>query len=99
MVKGLSSIAGVNVYTPLDAQLIGTVSFSVAGFHPHEVAHFLDEAAGIMVRSGEHCCQPLMQKLVPTGGGTVRASTYCYNTDDDIEMLIATVEEIAGMVK
>ncbi len=99
MVKGLSSISGVNVYTPGSAKLIGTVSFSVEGIHPHEVAYFLDEAAGIMVRSGEHCCQPLMQKLVPGGGGTVRASAYCYNTDDDVDMLIATVEEIAGMVK
>lgn len=52
--------------------LIGTVSFTVDGVHPHEVAYFLDEAAGIMVRSGEHCCQPLMHRLGLTGG-TVRA--------------------------
>lgn len=101
MVKSLSEIDGVNVTTPSDgrAHLTGAVSFTVDGVHPHEVAYFLDEAAAIMVRSGEHCCQPLMQKIAPNGGGTVRASAYCYNTEDDIDMLAATVEEIAGMVK
>ena len=98
MLSGLSEIPGVRVYTPADAPLIGTVSFTVDGVHPHEVAYFLDEAAGIMVRSGEHCCQPLMHAL-GLNDGTVRASAYCYNTEDDIDMLIATTEEIAGMVR
>ncbi|MDO5845856.1 MAG: cysteine desulfurase [Methanocorpusculum sp.] len=101
MTEGLSAIEGVRVTTPAgaDENLVGAVSFTVDGVHPHEVAYFLDEAAAIMVRSGEHCCQPLMQKIAPSGGGTVRASAYCYNTEDDIDLLIATVEEIAGMVK
>lgn len=100
MVEGLSEIPGVAVTTPGNvSDLVGAVSFTVDGIHPHEVAYFLDEAAAIMVRSGEHCCQPLMQKIAPSGGGTVRASAYCYNTEDDIDLLIATVEEIAGMVR
>ena len=98
MIEGLAEIPGVRVYTPADAPLIGTVSFTVDGVHPHEVAYLLDEAAGIMVRSGEHCCQPLMHALC-LNGGTVRASAYCYNTEDDVDLLIATTEEIAGMVK
>ena len=99
MVDGLSEIEGVSVTTPSDVPLVGAVSFTVDGVHPHEVAYFLDEAAAIMVRSGEHCCQPLMQKIAPNGGGTVRASAYCYNTEDDVDLLVATVEEIAHMVK
>lgn len=98
MLRGLAEIPGVRVITPDNTPLIGTVSFTVNGVHPHEVAYLLDEAAGIMVRSGEHCCQPLMHALRLTGG-TVRASAYCYNTEDDIDMLIATTEEIAGTVK
>ena len=99
MIDGLLEIEGVNVTTPSDTPLVGAVSFTVDGVHPHEVAYFLDEAAAIMVRSGEHCCQPLMQKIAPAGGGTVRASVYCYNTEDDVDLLVATVEEIAHMVK
>lgn len=99
--KELAEIPGVTVYTPDNVQLTGSVSFTVDGVHPHEVAYFLDEAAAIMVRSGEHCCQPLMHAMLPdrTGGGTVRASVYCYNTEDDIDLLVATVDEIARMVK
>ncbi len=99
-VHDLCGIDGVTVYTPTDAHLTGSVSFTVDGVHPHEVAYFLDEAAAIMVRSGEHCCQPLMHKMFPgTSGGTVRASVYCYNTEDDIDLLAATVEELTMMVK
>ena len=98
MIEGLSEIEGVDVTTPADDELVGAVSFTVDGVHPHEVAYFLDEAAAIMVRSGEHCCQPLMQRIAPKGGGTVRASVYCYNTEDDVDLLVATVEEIANMV-
>lgn len=100
MCRGLSEIPGVALYTPDTAQLTGAVSFTIDGVHPHEAAYLLDEAASIMVRSGEHCCQPLMQKLLPgKSGGTVRASAYCYNTEDDIDLLVATVEEITRMVK
>lgn len=100
MCMGLSDIPGVTVYTPDSVPLTGTVSFNIDGVHPHEAAYFLDEAAAIMVRSGEHCCQPLMQQLLPgLSGGTVRASAYCYNTEDDIDLLLATVEEITKMVK
>lgn len=72
---------------------IGVVSFTVDGFHPHEVAQQLDEAADIMVRSGHHCCQPLVESLgLPDG--TVRASLAYYNTRQEIDLLVATLEEL-----
>jgi cysteine desulfurase/selenocysteine lyase len=61
--------------------------------HPHEVARQLDETADIMVRSGHHCCQPLMDNLgLPDG--TVRASLALYTTEHEIDMLIATLQEL-----
>jgi cysteine desulfurase/selenocysteine lyase len=84
----------VHVYAPKDpAQRIGVVSFTVDGFHPHEVAQQLDEAADIMVRSGHHCCQPLMEKL-GLSSGTVRASLAFYSTRQECDMLVATLEEL-----
>ncbi|WP_281162790.1 aminotransferase class V-fold PLP-dependent enzyme [Methanomethylovorans hollandica] len=95
MIKGLSGIDEVSTYGPVDDKdRIGVVSFNIHGLHSHEVAHILDEAAAIMVRSGEHCCQPLMKHL-GLEQGTVRASLYLYNTEEEIDLLIATVEEIA----
>jgi cysteine desulfurase/selenocysteine lyase len=98
MIQGLSLVKGVSVYGPPPGNnRIGVVSFTVADLHPHDVAHILDEAAGIMVRSGEHCCIPLMRHI-GTPEGTVRASLHLYNNADDVERLIETVEEISRMV-
>ena len=98
LIEGLSSINGVTVHGPRTGKnRIGVVSFTVENLHPHDVAHILDEAAGIMVRSGEHCCIPLMRHI-GAPDGTVRASLHLYNNADDVEQLIVTVEEISRMV-
>ncbi|WP_406660977.1 cysteine desulfurase [Methanolobus sp. ZRKC3] len=94
MLTGLRDIEGITVYGPEDnSERIGVVSFNVEGLHPHEVAHILDEGAAIMVRSGEHCCQPLMEHL-GLKSGTVRASLYLYNSKEEVDLLIDTMEEL-----
>ena len=94
LINGLSQNKKIQIYAPPRPESrIGVVSFTVDGFHPHEVAQQLDEAADILVRSGHHCCQPLMESLgLPDG--TVRASLALYNTAEEIDMLIATLEEL-----
>jgi cysteine desulfurase/selenocysteine lyase len=94
LINGLAQIKNVCVYAPLPpVPRIGVVSFTVKGMHPHEVAQQLDETADIMVRSGHHCCQPLTDHLgLPDG--TVRASLALYNNQDEIDMLLATLEEL-----
>jgi cysteine desulfurase/selenocysteine lyase len=96
VIEGLTGIPGVKIYGPgAIPDRIGVVSFTVKGMHPHDVAHMLDEEADIMVRSGHHCCMPLMTCLgVPDG--TVRASLHCYNNAEDVDRLIETVRMIAG---
>jgi cysteine desulfurase/selenocysteine lyase len=94
LIDGLSSIDRVRVYAPEQAdKRIGVVSFTIDGFHPHEIAQFLDENADIMVRSGHHCCQPLMDRL-KLAEGTVRASLALYSTKEEVDLMIAAVEEI-----
>jgi cysteine desulfurase/selenocysteine lyase len=94
LIEGLSRIDGVTLYTPSDpASRIGVVSFTINRLHPHEVAERLDEDFDILVRSGHHCCQPLMEYLgLPEG--TVRASLALYTTEMEIDLLIAAVQEI-----
>lgn len=94
LIDGLARNEKVQVYASMRPESrIGVVSFTVDGFHPHEVAQHLDETADILVRSGHHCCQPLMESLgLPDG--TVRASLALYNTAEEIDMLIATLEEL-----
>ncbi|WP_319506805.1 cysteine desulfurase [uncultured Methanolobus sp.] len=94
LLSGLHGIENVTVYGPENIhERIGVVSFNVEGMHPHEVAHILDEGAAIMTRSGEHCCQPLMNHM-GLEKGTVRASLYLYNTDEEVDLLIDTMEEL-----
>jgi cysteine desulfurase/selenocysteine lyase len=57
----------------------------------------LDEIAAIPVRSGDHCCIPLMRYL-GLENGAVRASLYLYNTLEEVDLLIETIEEVARMV-
>lgn len=57
------------------------------------VALMLDEASDIMVRSGHHCCMPLMNYL-GLKEGTVRVSLYLYNTEEEVNKFLETVEEI-----
>jgi cysteine desulfurase/selenocysteine lyase len=95
MLLGLESIDGVELYGPRDLkERGGVVSFNVKGLEPHEVALMLDEASNILVRSGHHCCIPLMRHL-GLKQGTVRASLYLYNSDEEIEKFLATMEYIA----
>lgn len=97
LLKGLEEIKGVEIYGPKDTKdRGGVVSFNVRGLMPHEVAMMLDHASNIMVRSGHHCCIPLMRHL-GLKYGTVRASLYLYNTEDEIDLFLAALEQIARM--
>ena len=56
---GLASVPGVRVLGPTDTvDRLGVVAFGVEGVHPHDVGQLLD-AAGVAVRTGHHCAQPI----------------------------------------
>ncbi|MBE0515941.1 MAG: cysteine desulfurase [Methanophagales archaeon] len=95
LLEGLQDIEKVQVYGSANLnERVGLVSFTINGLHPHDVALMLDEASAIMVRSGHHCCMPLMTYL-GLKEGTVRASLYLYNTREEVDTFLETVEEIA----
>lgn len=94
LLKGLQEIKGVEIYGPDDMNdRSGVISFNVKGLEPHEVALMLDETSNILVRSGHHCCIPLM-KYLGLKHGTVRASLYVYNTEEEIDRLLGAIELI-----
>jgi cysteine desulfurase/selenocysteine lyase len=95
LIEGLSRVDGVTVYAARTPEArIGVVSFTIDGVHPQEAAQMLDEEADILVRSGHHCCQPLMEHL-DLQNGTVRASIAAYTTEQEIDLLVAAVGEIS----
>jgi cysteine desulfurase / selenocysteine lyase len=94
IIAGLASFKGVRVFAPEKPEdRVGVISFTIEGLHPHEIAQRLDEMADIMIRSGHHCCMPLMDRLgLPEG--TARVSIGPYNTPDEADLFLATVEEL-----
>ncbi len=86
----LSKIQGLKIYGPLDAaQRSGVVSFNLGAIHPHDLGTVLDED-GIAVRAGHHCCQPLMRGFGISG--TTRASFNIYNTKEEVDKLVKSLE-------
>jgi len=65
-------------------------AFTAGDVHPHDLSTILDEA-GVAIRAGHHCTQPLHRYLKVQS--TARASLYFYNTREEIDVLIAALKE------
>jgi cysteine desulfurase/selenocysteine lyase len=88
----LSALPGIRIIGPrAGSPRSGLVSFAFANVHAHDVVTFADED-GIALRGGHHCNQPLMRKLGLTS--TTRASFYLYNTEEEIDRLVKSLQRI-----
>jgi cysteine desulfurase/selenocysteine lyase len=86
----LRGIEGLTLYGPGALKRGGVVSFTLADIHPHDLAQVLD-GEGICVRAGNHCAQPLIEKLGQPA--TARASFYIYNTPEEVDALAQALEK------
>ncbi len=86
----ITGVKGVHVYgTPDVEHRGGVISFNFGDIHPHDLATILDED-GVAIRSGHHCAQVLMERLGVAA--TSRASFYIYNTKEEVDVLINSLE-------
>ncbi len=92
----LLTIEGMHIYGPsIEAgQRDAVVSFNVGDIHHLDMGTLLDRL-GIAVRTGHHCAQPLMDRLGIAG--TVRASFALYNSQAEIDALIAGIRRVSQM--
>lgn len=92
--RGLMEMDEVEILPPLDPDRRGGIcAFRVRGMDIHDVALLLDEKAGIMIRSGQHC----VHSWFSASGmdGTDRISFYIYNTPEEVSIFL---ENIRGIV-
>ena len=82
---------GMTVYSQLGEKDAAVVSFTHPSIHPEDFARLLD-AQGIAVRTGHHCAQPLMERLGVSG--TIRASFYIYNDEDDANTFLNGIDRV-----
>jgi len=68
----------------------GLVSFNVEGVHAHDLSEILNDYA-VAIRAGDHCTQPLHDKLGVAA--TARASFYIYNTKSEIDTLVEALDD------
>lgn len=92
LLTGMQAIPGVRILGPTDtSDRIGTVAFDVEGVHPHDVGQILDNA-GVAVRVGHHCAQPVHQALGVYA--SARVSTHVYNTREDIDTFLEHLAKV-----
>jgi cysteine desulfurase/selenocysteine lyase len=84
-------------------RLVGTarrkasvVSFVMDGIHPHDIGTIVDRE-GVAIRTGHHCAQPVMDRFgIPA---TARASFAMYNSDADIDALVAALQRVRALME
>ena len=86
----LSSIDGLRIIGTAPNKT-SVISFTMDGAHPHDISTIIDQA-GVCVRAGHHCAQPLMERMgVPA---TTRASFGMYNTREEADTLVAALGNV-----
>jgi len=96
-IEKLSKVKGLHIYGTKDiSKRGGVISFNFADVHPHDVAQIID-GEGIAIRSGHHCAQVLMERL--NVAATSRASFYIYNTKEEIDALVNSLNIVAKVFK
>ena len=93
----MSAIKGIKLYGTSDMKKRGgVISFNLGDIHPHDLATIIDED-GVAIRSGHHCAQVLMERLDVSA--TSRASFYIYNTKEEVDVFIRSLNRARELFK
>ncbi|MFT5632659.1 MAG: cysteine desulfurase/selenocysteine lyase [Rubritalea sp.] len=92
--EAIKEIDGVKIYGTAEKKS-AVLSFNIAGIHHYDLGTLMDQM-GVAVRTGHHCCQPLMARYGIQG--TVRASFAVYNTEEDVASLISAIKKSKMML-
>lgn len=93
--EALETIKGLRILGRTEKK-IGIISFVAEGVHHQDLGILLDNQ-GVAVRTGNHCTQPLMARLGVTG--TTRASFAVYNTRDEVDVFVKSLDKAVAMLR
>ena len=91
--EGLLQIKGLKIFGTA-ANKLPIISFTVENIHPNDISTMLD-LAGIAVRTGHHCAEPLAEYLGIKG--STRASFAFYNTLEEMDYFVKTMQSVVKM--
>ncbi len=86
----LTEFDDITIYGPPGDDRGGLVSFNLDSVHAHDLSSILNDY-GVAIRAGDHCTQPLHDKL--GAAASARASFYIYNTREEVDALVDAVDE------
>ncbi|RXK50259.1 aminotransferase class V-fold PLP-dependent enzyme [Halorientalis pallida] len=86
----LSEFEDIEIYGPPGDDRGGLVAFNLDAVHAHDTSEILNEFA-VAVRAGDHCTQPLHDKL--GAPASARASFYIYNTREEVDKLVEALAD------
>jgi len=90
MTKGINHLDGIEIIGPENPEMRGGICSILMNKLPaHDIAILLDDAAGVMVRSGQHCVHSWFNERGHKDG-SLRASAYLYNTEEDAKLFVDT---------
>jgi cysteine desulfurase/selenocysteine lyase len=96
MTSIIKDVDGLQIIGPEDpSQRNGICSIICDNIDSHDIAILLDEAADVMVRSGMHCVHSWFNDK-GIERGSLRASTYLYNTEEEVRLFAETLVEAVG---
>ncbi len=88
--QALTAVPGIRIVGTASNKA-SILSFVMEDVHPHDIGTILDQA-GVAIRTGHHCTQPLMERMgVPA---TARASLALYNTKEEIDALVGALARV-----
>jgi cysteine desulfurase/selenocysteine lyase len=86
----LSNVEGLRILGPGPEARAGLIAFTLGDVHPHDLSAVLDRA-GIAIRAGHHCAQPVHDRYGVVA--SARASFYLYNTPEEIDRLVTGLNQ------
>ncbi|WP_276273116.1 aminotransferase class V-fold PLP-dependent enzyme [Haloarcula litorea] len=87
----LSALDDVETYgPPAGEERGGLVAFNLDSVHAHDLSSILNDSA-VAIRAGDHCTQPLHDKLGTAA--SARASFYVYNTREEVDKLVDAMDD------
>ena len=92
VLEGLDQAPGLRLVGPSDTtDRLGVVAFSIDGVHPHDVGQVLD-AAGVAVRTGHHCAQPIHQRFGIHASS--RLSFGACSTPEEVDRFLSAIADV-----
>lgn len=89
----MKAVNNIEIYGPMNVEeRTGIISFNMKNVSAHELAGVLDSMNNIILRSGMLCAQPLVEGLDKKG--VARISFYIYNTEEEIDIFISSLNKI-----